>query len=400
MLYGCDVAQGDVGQQFIEQLGVLTGADIAASTDLTGAANKGGNWVLEAATGIIESPLAFSTTSLSNYADILVIPVISLSPTFSNVTEGNTGTNVVTITATLSAASASTVMAIYSTSDLAAIAGSDYVSASGLLTFVAGETIKTFDIVINGDTVYKSDEMFSINLSPPIGAVLPTNGGSVYVTIMNDDVSLLPIVSLSPTHLGVVEGNTGTSIITMTATLSAASASVVTVNYATSSFLRDAIAGSDYVAANGVLTFAAGETTKTFDIVIIGDTIYESDELFRINLSAPSGAVLPSNGAASVLASIVNDDLSLLPTISLSPSFTIFTMITEGNTGTRVATITATLSVTASSAVTVNYSTSNLTVTAGSDYVASNGLITFAAGETTKTINITINGDTVHENIN
>ncbi len=400
MLYGCDVAQGDVGQQFIEQLGVLTGADIAASTDLTGAANKGGNWVLEAATGIIESPLAFSTTSLSNYADILVIPVISLSPTFSNVTEGNTGTNVVTITATLSAASASTVMAIYSTSDLAAIAGSDYVSASGLLTFVAGETIKTFDIVINGDTVYKSDEMFSINLSPPIGAVLPTNGGSVYVTIMNDDVSLLPIVSLSPTHLGVVEGNTGTSIITMTATLSAASASVVTVNYATSSFLRDAIAGSDYVAANGVLTFAAGETTKTFDIVIIGDTIYESDELFHINLSAPSGAVLPSNGAASVLASIVNDDLSLLPTISLSPSFTIFTMITEGNTGTRVATITATLSVTASSAVTVNYSTSNLTVTAGSDYVASNGLITFAAGETTKTINITINGDTVHENIN
>ncbi len=228
MLYGCDVAQGDVGQQFIEQLSVLTGADIAASTNLTGAANQGGDWVLEAVTGIIESPLAFSTTSLNSYTDILVLPVISLSPTFSNVTEGNTGTSVVTITATLSAASASTVMAIYSTSDLAAIAGSDYVAASGLLTFAAGETTKTFDILINGDTVYESDELFHINLSAPSGAVLPSNGAaSVLASIVNDDVSLLPTISLSPSFTiftMITEGNTGTRVATITATLSATQA--------------------------------------------------------------------------------------------------------------------------------------------------------------------------------
>ena len=392
LLYGCDVAQSDIGQQFIEQLSVLTGADIAASTNLTGAVNKGGDWVLEAVTGIIESPLAFSTTSLNSYTDILVLPVISLSPTFSNVTEGNTGTSVVTITATLSAASASTVMAIYSTSDLAAIAGSDYVAASGLLTFAAGETTKTFDILINGDTVYESNEMFSINLSPPIGAVLPTDGGSVYVTIMNDDVSLLPIVSLSPAMPSVMEGNVGTSIVTMTATLSAAASSAVTVNYATSDF--SALAGSDYIATNGILTFAAGETTKTFDILINGDTIYESDEFFTINLSTPSGVVLPSTGG-SVYIGIVNDDISLLPTISISPNDS---SVMEGNAGTSIVTMAVILSAGASSAVTVNYTTYDTSALAGSDYVATNGTLTFAAGEIIKTFDIIINGDTVVEN--
>jgi Ca2+-binding RTX toxin-like protein len=55
LLYGCDVAQGDVGQAFIEQFAVLIGVDIAASNDLTGAANKGGDWVLESNVGQIET---------------------------------------------------------------------------------------------------------------------------------------------------------------------------------------------------------------------------------------------------------------------------------------------------------------------------------------------------------
>jgi len=55
LLYGCDVAQGEIGQAFIEQLAQLTGADVAASTDLTGAAALGGDWVLEAQAGVVEA---------------------------------------------------------------------------------------------------------------------------------------------------------------------------------------------------------------------------------------------------------------------------------------------------------------------------------------------------------
>ena len=54
LLYGCDVAKGERGMQFIGELSRLTGADVAASDDLTGAAALGGDWELEVATGIID----------------------------------------------------------------------------------------------------------------------------------------------------------------------------------------------------------------------------------------------------------------------------------------------------------------------------------------------------------
>ncbi|HWJ95919.1 MAG TPA: Ig-like domain-containing protein, partial [Telluria sp.] len=55
LLYGCSVASGEVGRAFIEKLAALTGADVAASTGLTGAAARGGDWTLEAATGTVEA---------------------------------------------------------------------------------------------------------------------------------------------------------------------------------------------------------------------------------------------------------------------------------------------------------------------------------------------------------
>ncbi len=73
MLYGCNVAAGIEGQNFIQRLSRLTGADVAASTDLTGSLTKGGNWILEAATGIIEAGQAFSQKVRDAYQSILAI---------------------------------------------------------------------------------------------------------------------------------------------------------------------------------------------------------------------------------------------------------------------------------------------------------------------------------------
>ena len=56
LLYGCEVAQGNAGQAFIEQLAQITGASVAASTNLTGATNLGGDWVLAAQAGFVKSP--------------------------------------------------------------------------------------------------------------------------------------------------------------------------------------------------------------------------------------------------------------------------------------------------------------------------------------------------------
>jgi glucose/arabinose dehydrogenase len=72
LLYGCDVASGAAGQALLQSLGAATGADVAASTDLTGSALLGGNWTLEAATGAIESGLAFTPWALQSYEGVLV----------------------------------------------------------------------------------------------------------------------------------------------------------------------------------------------------------------------------------------------------------------------------------------------------------------------------------------
>jgi hypothetical protein len=77
LLYGCDVAAGEVGAAFVQHLSQLTGADIAASVDLTGSAALGGDWDLEVATGNIEAPLAFKSEAMQTYKSIL--PAISLT---------------------------------------------------------------------------------------------------------------------------------------------------------------------------------------------------------------------------------------------------------------------------------------------------------------------------------
>ena len=76
LLYGCEVAQGEQGRSFIDELAHLTGADIAASIDATGAAVRGGNWLLEAATGSIEAGLIFNPAAMAGYSGLMQATVI------------------------------------------------------------------------------------------------------------------------------------------------------------------------------------------------------------------------------------------------------------------------------------------------------------------------------------
>ena len=87
LLYGCDVAQGETGNQFIRALAQITGADVAASDDLTGNTFAGADWVLEASTGIIETPI-FSAV---DYADTLSVAITNNTKLFANHTLGEYG---------------------------------------------------------------------------------------------------------------------------------------------------------------------------------------------------------------------------------------------------------------------------------------------------------------------
>jgi hypothetical protein len=167
-------------------------------------------------------------------------------------------------------------------------------------------------------------------------------------------------------------------------TLSSASASTVTVNYATAN--GSALAGSDYTATSGTLTFAAGQTSKTITVPVIGDTIVEPNEAFVVNLSGAIGATIFDGQG---LGTILNDDGPTLRINDVSRA--------EFNSGATAFTFIVTLSSASASTVTVNYATANGSALAGSDYTATSGTLTFAAGQTSKTITVLVTGDTVVE---
>lgn len=75
LLYSCELAKSAEGSQFVDYFSYLTQADVAASTDMTGAANKGGNWTLEYNAGTIEA----SILAAAHYQDILAMPVFDVN---------------------------------------------------------------------------------------------------------------------------------------------------------------------------------------------------------------------------------------------------------------------------------------------------------------------------------
>src|SRR5262249_22145043 len=111
------------------------------------------------------------------------LPTLSVADVAVN--EGNSGTTPATFTVTLSPASSQTVTVNYATADGTATAGSDYVAASGSLSFAPGVTSRTVTVAVNGDTVPELDEDFFLNLSSPTNATLTVGQGRA--TIKNDD---------------------------------------------------------------------------------------------------------------------------------------------------------------------------------------------------------------------
>jgi ribosomal protein L35AE/L33A len=307
-------------------------------------------------------------------------PHLTLDVSDATVTEGNSGTQAATFTVYLSAASDEAVTVDYATADSSAtVAGGDYQAVSGTLIFAAGETSKAVIVPVNGDVLNEADETFLVNLSGAANAMIADGQG--VATILNDD----SVPALSISDVTVTEANAGTVSATFTVNLSAASGQTVTVSYATAD--GTAHSGSDYLAAAGNLTFAPGETSRTVTVLINGDVLNEVNETFSVNLSNPTNATIADGQG---VGSILNDDAT--PTLTIND-----VTVTEGNAGTVSATFTVNLSAASGQTVTVSYATADGTATAGSDYVAAAGNLTFAPGETSKTITVQVNGDRIGE---
>ena len=94
LLYGCDIGAGQYGVDFLQALAQATHADVAASSDLTGAAARGGDWDLEVQVGQIEASLPISTATKDNYSGLLyaasALTIVQTSEAATQPASGNT----------------------------------------------------------------------------------------------------------------------------------------------------------------------------------------------------------------------------------------------------------------------------------------------------------------------
>ena len=307
----------------------------------------------------------------------------ALSIDSPSVTEGDSGSKTLTFTVKLDKAAAEQVTVDYADAGTGtATSGTDYTAITGgTLTFAAGTTSQTFNVSVTGDTDEEPNETVVAMLSNAANATISTATGTG--TIVNDDGVTVSIDSPS-----VTEGDSGSTNLTFTATLSKSSTRQVTVNYADAG-TGTATSGTDYTAiTGGVLTFPVGTTSQTFDVSVTGDTDEEPNETVVAMLSNAANATIST---ATGTGTIVNDDGV---TVSIdSPS------VTEGDSGSKNLTFTATLSKASTQQVTVNYADAGIgTATSGTDYTAiTGGTLTFAVGATSQTFNVSVTGDTTDE---
>jgi hypothetical protein len=194
-----------------------------------------------------------------------------------------------------------------------------------------------------------------------------------------------PVPSLAISEVSSLEGNSDTTAFVFTVSLSAPSDQTVSVNYATAD--GSATAGSDCQAASGTLTIPAGQTSGTITVLVNGDRLVEPNEAFFVSLSSPTNATI---GDGYGMGTIVDNE----------PRISIYNVSKKEGNGkkTTLFTFLVTLSAAYDQAVTMSYRTVDGTATTSDgDYIAKTGTLTFAPGETTKTITIEVKGDSKKE---
>jgi hypothetical protein len=318
-------------------------------------------------------------TVLFNTCAFAPAPLPSLSVGDATANEGDAGVVNATFNVQLSAPSSKTVTVSYYALGLSAAKGSDFQTVAGSLTFNPGVTSQTFTVPVVGDTLDEFDEKFAVRLAFPLGANV--SRGQAEGTIIDND----PPPSASVGDVTLNEGNAGTTAAAFNVSLSAPSGKPISLSFATAD--NSATAGADYQPTGGTLTFNPGETSKTIIIPVVGETVFETDETFFVNLNDPVNVTVARGQAVGL---ILNDDPQ--PAISVADASK-----AESNAGASDLIFTVTLSNASFQSVTVVYATADDTATSPSDYQAVNGTLTFAPGETARTISVPVAGDSAVE---
>ena len=320
-------------------------------------------------------------------------PTVSVTGASAN--EGTTSSdpNSLGFAITLSQASATAVTVGYRLLAGTAGAGTDVYSfnSGDSVTFSPGETSKTVFWRIDGDSEVESDEAVVLELfSVSGGGALAGNAAVLRATgwVLDDDGTgnKLALFSARPV---MVESDSGTRQVNFEISLSRPAPEAMEIAYTTAD--GTARAGQDYVATSGKLQFVKGQTNASVSVEVIGDTVPEPTDSILLSFSAPATIAAVSIGEALVM-----DDDAATPTVNVTPASN-----TEATTSSDPNFLTwgITLSEASSTPITVEYRLIGGTAGAGTDVYSFNSgdSVTFAAGETSKTVSFRISGDSLDE---
>ncbi len=277
-----------------------------------------------------------------------------------------------------------------------AVIGKDYIPLSGTLTFENKETSKKITLEIKDDSVSDGNRTVEMRLSNPTnGAVLGNPSLSILTIVDNEAQGSGSSSSASTTSTSVMFSalaysameNAGT--ITIAVQRTGVTTGVTDVDFATSN--GSAQSGADYAATSGKLTFAAGETSKTFTVSLVDNAAIEGNRTVNLGLTNPTNGASVGAPAPAILTIIDNESASSASG-SLKFSTASYSVLeSQGNASITV------MHVGGVGPVTVNYSAAGGTALAGSDYTSVTGTLNFAQGETSKIFLVPITKDSAAE---
>jgi hypothetical protein len=252
------------------------------------------------------------------------------------------------------------------------------------LTLVPGTPQEVTGFII-GDRVFETDENFVLTATNPAMGYLGTPGT---VIIVDDDLDVAPRVFVDGAT--VPEGSAGWHSIGARVRLEPATLAGVDIEYRTIGGVPYAVPGAlwgDYRATSGMLTFAPGETSKAIPIDVNGDTAWEPDASFSVELVGARGALLGAEKAEIVLA---NDDAPTVVTIEDLET-------TEGQAGKRAVSVRVRFDPPAPPLAKVHVDLVGGSARAGEDFVGGSQDLYPAPGSTSMTFELDVLSDTTPE---
>ena len=324
---------------------------------------------------------------------------LSIAPLAASKNEGQSGTTLLTFTVVRSGNTTGTAMVDWSVGG-AGTGSADKNDFSGValpqgtVQLASGQISQVIEIAVQGDTVDEGAETFTVTLANAVAAAIDAGHASATGTIGNDD----SLASLSIAALNAVrdEGNSGLTPFTFTVSRGGRADVAVSALWTVSGSGGNPANAGDFsgTLATGNVSFAAGELTKTVTVNVSGDTTVEPDETFQVTLSgASAGAVIGAPSTAS--GTIVNEDRSVVSIAALAAAKP------EGNSGTTAYTFTVSLGQAPVVAQTVGWSVtgSGVNQANAADFGGTlpSGVLTFAAGESTRILTVNVSADTTIE---